>query len=215
MPDLTSLGFIIPAFNEGKTVASVARVALETGLGEVLVVSDGSTDDTAQQAKNAGARVLELSPNGGKGAAVAAGARALETEYLVLLDADLVRLKPDHIHALLEPVRAGRADTSAGLFAGGGALTDFGNRATPVLSGQRCIARRVILETPNLATKGYGIELAINDQIKLEGLRLEYVNLTGLSQVMKEQKRGLLAGLLWRVKMYKEILEHRLKRSRT
>lgn len=210
-----NLAFVIPAFDEGKTVGSVARVALETGLGDVLVVSDGSTDDTAAQARNAGARVVELAQNSGKGAAVAAGARALETEFLVLLDADLVRLTPDHIHQLLEPVRAGRADTTAGLFAGGGALTDFGNRATPALSGQRCIPRRVILETPNLETKGYGIELAINDQIKRAGLRLEYVNLTGLSQVMKEQKRGLWAGLLWRVKMYKEILEHRLKRSRT
>jgi glycosyltransferase involved in cell wall biosynthesis len=206
---------LIPAFNEGKTVANIVRVALEAGFSGVLVVSDGSTDATVQNARNAGARVLELAQNGGKGAAVAAGARVLETPYLVLLDADLVNLNASHLHQLLEPIHAGRVQTTAGLFSGGGAITDFGNRATPMWSGQRCIPRQTILNTPNLETRGYGIELAINDQINAEGLKLEYVNLRGVSQVLKEQKRGLLAGLAWRAKMYWQILSYAVRgRSR-
>ena len=209
------LAVLISAFNEGKTVADVVRVALEAALGEVLVVSDGSTDDTARNARAAGASVLELPVNSGKGAAVAAGARHLEgVEYLVLLDADLVNLTPAHIVALLEPIQMGRAQTTAGLFSGGGALTDFGNRATPTWSGQRGIPRQTILNTPNLETRGYGIELAINDSIAREGLRLEYVDLTGVSQVLKEQKRGLVAGLLWRFKMYWQIFRYTLQRSK-
>ena len=122
------LAVLISAFNEGKTVASVVKVALEARLGGVLVVSDGSTDDTAFNARAAGASVLELPINSGKGAAVAAGARQLEgADYLVLLDADLINLTPAHIGALLEPIQAGRAQTTAGLFSGGGALTDFGS----------------------------------------------------------------------------------------
>ncbi len=206
---------LIPAFNEGKTVGGVVRVALEAGFREVLVVSDGSTDDTVTQARQAGARVLELPQNAGKGAAVAAGAAALSTKLLVLLDADLVNLTPLHIHQLLEPVQSGEAQTTAGLFSGGGTLTDFGNRSTPAWSGQRCIPRQTVLNTPNLASRGYGIELALNDQIQAEGLRLEYVNLRGVSQVMKEQKRGLLGGLAWRAKMYWQIFSYALRgRSR-
>ena len=111
---------LISAFNEGKTVARVVAVALEAALGEVLVVSDGSTDDTAVKARVAGASVLSLPVNSGKGAAVAAGARELVgTDYLVLLDADLIHLTPAHLSSLLEPILAGRAQTTAGLFSGG------------------------------------------------------------------------------------------------
>ena len=210
-----NLAVLISAFNEGKTVANVVRVALEANLGTVLVVNDGSTDDTAFKARAAGASVLTLPINSGKGAAVAAGAKQLEgAEYLVLLDADLVNLTPAHINALLEPISAGRAQTTAGLFSGGGALTDFGNRATPTWSGQRCIPRRTIVDTPNLASRGYGIELAINDSIAREDLKLEYVDLPGVSQVLKEQKRGLLSGLMWRVKMYWQILRYTVQRSK-
>ena len=210
-----NLAVLISAFNEGKTVANVVRVALEANLGTVLVVNDGSTDDTAFKARAAGASVLTLPINSGKGAAVAAGAKQLEgAEYLVLLDADLVNLTPAHINALLEPISAGRAQTTAGLFSGGGALTDFGNRATPTWSGQRCIPRRTIVDTPNFASRGYGIELAINDSIAREDLKLEYVDLPGVSQVLKEQKRGLLSGLMWRVKMYWQILRYTVQRSK-
>ena len=62
----TSVGILIPAFNEEATVADVVKVALESGLGEVLVVADGCTDWTARVAKAAGARVLEYQPNRGK-----------------------------------------------------------------------------------------------------------------------------------------------------
>ena len=80
---------IIPAYNEGTRV-----VAVVTGASQflpVLVVDDGSTDDTAAQAESAGASVLRQSPNQGKGAALRAAFRqALDEGYdaVVTLDAD-------------------------------------------------------------------------------------------------------------------------------
>jgi glycosyltransferase involved in cell wall biosynthesis len=203
-----STSFVIAAYNEERTVAGVVKIALETKLGEVLVVSDGSVDQTDTVAQAAGAKVERLEPNQGKGAAVLRGAQVLTTDYLVLLDADLLALEPSHVQAMLEPIRAGRADTTAGLFSGGGLVTDLGNRATPTWSGQRVIPRQTILNTPNLEKRGYGIEAAINDQITREGLRLEYVDLPGVSQVLKEQKIGLLAGLARRLKMYWQIFSY-------
>jgi glycosyltransferase involved in cell wall biosynthesis len=197
---------IIPAYNEAKTVAEVVRAAKSAGIEQVIVVSDGSSDQTAAVAKAAGAHVVELVPNRGKGGAVLAGAQAANASHLLLLDADLLNLKPEHIYALLEPVTANKADTTAGLFSGGGLVTDIGNRATPFWSGQRVIPTATILAAKHLETSGYGVEMAINHQIALEQLRLEYVNLHGVSQVMKEQKVGVLAGLLRRLKMYWQIL---------
>jgi glycosyltransferase involved in cell wall biosynthesis len=80
---------LIPAYNESARVADVVTGA-RTHL-DVLVVDDGSTDDSAVHAENAGAKVLCQHPNQGKGAALCAGfAYALEAGYqaVVTLDAD-------------------------------------------------------------------------------------------------------------------------------
>ncbi len=208
MTQAIDITVLIPAFNEAKTVANVVRVAREAGFLKIFVISDGSTDQTVLEAKNAGADVIELYPNQGKGAAVNAGALQATTQYVLLLDADLLKLEVQHLHAMLEPVQRGVADTTVGLFAGGGAITDFGNRATPQWSGQRLIPRQTILAAKNLETAGYGIEVAINDQIALENLRLEYIDLKGVSQLIKEQKLGLMAGFARRLKMYWQILRY-------
>ncbi len=199
---------LIPALNEAKTIANVVKVASEAGFKNILVISDGSSDETAQLARTAGAEVLELHPNRGKGGAVKAGALKASTAYVLLLDADLLKLEVRHLKAMLEPVEQKRADTTAGLFVGGGIITDFGNRATPQWSGQRVIPRATILAAKNLETAGYGIEIAINDQIAAENLRLEYIDLVGVSQVIKEQKLGLVAGVARRIKMYWQILRY-------
>lgn len=71
---------IVPAHNEGPRIGAVVRSLVSLGL-PVLVVDDGSTDETAVEARSAGARVLSLTPNRGKGAALKAAFReALGTE---------------------------------------------------------------------------------------------------------------------------------------
>jgi glycosyltransferase involved in cell wall biosynthesis len=80
---------IIPAYNEGVSVAAVVSGAIQ--FVPVLVVDDGSGDDTAEQARSAGATVLRQSPNQGKGAALRAAFRhALIGGYdaVITLDAD-------------------------------------------------------------------------------------------------------------------------------
>jgi glycosyltransferase involved in cell wall biosynthesis len=70
---------IVPAHDEATRVAAVVEGLKEQGL-PVLVVDDGSTDSTGLMAEGAGARVLRLEPNQGKGAALKAGFRAALTE---------------------------------------------------------------------------------------------------------------------------------------
>ena len=106
------LTVVVPAYNEAARIGATVR-ALQKALGdlpdgglELLVVDDGSTDLTATTAEEAGATVLRQGVNGGKGAAVRAGALAATGRTVAYTDADL-SYPPDQIAALLERVEAG------------------------------------------------------------------------------------------------------------
>lgn len=202
---------IIPAFNEEATVAAVVQPALAF-TREVIVVSDGSTDGTARVARDAGATVVELHPNAGKGPALHAGLLATNAEIVVLLDADLVGLTPQHLHTLLAPVERGELDMAIGVFNDGGFMTDFGNRMTKHLSGQRAVRRAWLLGVPRLAAERWP-EPAITYALKNDRVKWGYVELHKLKQVMKEEKRGLWQGLKYRTKMYKDLLTFRKRRK--
>jgi glycosyltransferase involved in cell wall biosynthesis len=205
------LAVLIPAFNEASTVGAVAKVALSAQIGPVLIVSDGSTDRTVDVARSAGARVLALPSNCGKGGAVSAGVEALNSELVLLLDADLTGLTPKHLRDLAEPVLSGEADTTIGLFTGGRARTDFAQRIAPQLSGQRVISRSLLAGIKDLATTKYAIELAINRAIEDGQLRVQYVQLPGVAQVMKEEKLGVARGLARRIRMYWQIARYAVR----
>jgi glycosyltransferase involved in cell wall biosynthesis len=85
----SQVSVVIPAFNEADAIAEVIRdLQAEADWHEILVVDDGSTDATADQAEAAGARVIRQPYNKGNGAAVKAGIRAARGEYLLIIDAD-------------------------------------------------------------------------------------------------------------------------------
>ena len=201
-----SLAFLIPAFDEAPNVARVVRAAQRTGLGRVLVVDDGSTDGTAAAARAAGAEVLTLGENAGKGGALAAGAAALSEDVLVLLDADLVGLIPEQILDLAAPVLRGEADMTRGSFTGGRWRTTAAQKIAPQLSGQRAVLRDKLLSVPGLAESRYGVEVAITREAKERDWRLVEVDLPGVSQVMKEEKLGRWSGFVARLKMYRDVL---------
>lgn len=201
---------LIPAYNEEDTIAQVVEAVRSAGF-PVVVVDDGSSDRTAERAEAAGARVVRLSPNRGKGAAYAAGLREVNTPYVVLLDADLIGLTPEHLHTLLAPLSTGEADMTVGVFRGGRWLSDFGNRITPQLSGQRALEAERLRSLPGLADARYDVELKLTRHARLNGWRVRYVPLVGLGQRLKEEKRGLLAGLAHRLRMYLQILRYVLK----
>lgn len=93
---------VIPAHDESATVEDVVRRAARH-VDRVLLIDDGSTDDTGARAAAAGATVLRLDPNRGKGAALVHGleaARAAGAERIVTLDADGEH-DPDQIPAFL------------------------------------------------------------------------------------------------------------------
>ncbi len=104
---------IIPALNEAACIGDVVRETLWQNVAHVIVVDNGSTDDTARVARDAGAFVVSESRRG-YGYACAAGVRAArDAEVLVFMDADASFL-PSELPRLLEPLKNNRADLVLG-----------------------------------------------------------------------------------------------------
>jgi glycosyltransferase involved in cell wall biosynthesis len=89
MADPSAVSVVIPAMNEGASVGPIVReLAALAAWREILVIDDGSSDDTADQAAAAGARVVRHPYNKGNGAAVKSGIRASTGEYILIIDGD-------------------------------------------------------------------------------------------------------------------------------
>jgi len=169
----------------GDTVAALRRL---DRLNDVLVVDDGSTDGTAEAALEAGAWVLQLDRNRGKGGAVAAGVAATpETDVYVLADAD-VGATAAAVADLIPPVLAGRADMAVAVLPAARGRGGFGlvrdlaragiRRATggfvagAPLSGQR-VVRGPLLRSLTLAPR-FGLETALTvDAVRARAVVVE------------------------------------------
>jgi len=114
MTSSTPILALIPAYNESHHITSVIQRTLKHL--PVLVVDDGSTDETAVQAEGAGAQVLRQTPNQGKGAALMNGFRRaaeLGHEAVIMLDAD-GQHDPAEIPFFLQAYRDEKADLVIG-----------------------------------------------------------------------------------------------------
>lgn len=108
---MTNISVIIPALNEEEPIADVVRAVAATNIPrEIIVVDNGSTDRTAECARQAGAKVVS-EPTAGYGRACAAGVRALspECEIVVFLDGDGSDC-PEFMNQLVDPIVRGTHD---------------------------------------------------------------------------------------------------------
>ena len=94
---------VIPAFNEAGGIVATIQGLKPAGFAEILVIDDGSTDDTAERARAAGARVVKHPYNKGNGAAVKTGIREAVSKVVLLMDAD-TQHDPAEAGKLIEPI---------------------------------------------------------------------------------------------------------------
>jgi len=108
---MNNISVVIPALNEEEPIAGVVGECFATNIpSEIIVIDNGSTDRTAELAREAGARVAS-EPRHGYGRACLAGIRALkpECEIVVFLDGDGSD-RPEFMNQLVDPIAAGTYD---------------------------------------------------------------------------------------------------------
>jgi len=190
---------LIPAHDEEPRIAAtVAAAAAIPDVTTVTVVDDASADRTAEAAESAGARVVQLPRNVGKGAALDAGLAHVpqEADVILLLDGDLEDSAAQGA-LLLAPIARREADMTVATFppvagkAGFGLVKGLARRgihtlggpaahsftANAPLSGQRALTRPCLeLVTP--FAFGYGVEVALTVRALQAGMRVVEVPTT-------------------------------------
>ena len=217
--DDVSVVALIPAHNEEERVGNVINVIKTIPLiDRIVVVDDGSDDNTSDAARKAGAEVIRLKENRGKASAMDEGVNRTSEPVILFLDADLQNLHEVHVYDLLVPVLQGKVDMTMGVFRNGRFRTDIAHRISPGLSGQRAMRRSVwsLLDKKRPMEKiGYGIERELQSLVKKDKVSLEVVYWEGVSQFTKEEKMGPQKGLKMRMKMYQDILKTWAKKQKS
>lgn len=197
---------LIPAYNEsarleatinslwsmGKVMGQALRETMGLSLdkakglvGEIVVVDDGSTDETAKVAEKAGARVIRLAHNQGKGKALTVGLAGVCGQIVLLVDADLQASAGEALKLVL-PVLQEQTDLAVAIFERHKAGKGFGiarkiaqlgiKHLTGVevkapISGQRA-ARKHVLESLLPFSDGFGIEVGMYIDALRQGYRV-------------------------------------------
>ncbi|HEY8021428.1 MAG TPA: glycosyltransferase family 2 protein [Thermoanaerobaculia bacterium] len=194
---------IVPAYNEQETLAEVLSVLKATPLlDELIVVSDGSTDETVAIARGMKVKTIHLRRNQGKAAAMAMGVAHTEAEILVFVDGDILNLTEAMLERLVRPVLDGVSDMNVGIRNRGRLLNAFHRTFGPLLSGIRCLRREVFEAVPEEQIAGFAIETGLNWSCRQLGLRTTTTVFFHLKHLVKEKKRGFRRGSRARVEMF-------------
>ncbi|WP_031515133.1 glycosyltransferase family 2 protein [Desulfofalx alkaliphila] len=186
MMDTKVVSVVIPAYNEGTRIYQTVLGAIKIPeVNEVVVVDDASQDDTAVKAQQAGARVIRLKKNLGKGGALTRGVQEASGDIILLLDGDLGETSY-YGRELLLPVLEGAADMTVAKFppsnkkAGFGLVKGLARRGIKhfaaleveaPLSGQRAMTRAVVNDVVPFAS-GYGVEVGLTIKVARLGYRV-------------------------------------------
>lgn len=203
---MENVSIIIPAFNEAQTIAAVVAAARATPrVSEVLVVDDGSTDDTAAVAQSAGAAVARTLLNGGKAHAMDEGVKLSVNRLICFVDADLKGITPQILETIIHPVVAGRLDMSIAIRGRQPLGLNHFLRFLPKIGGERCLTKELWYLVPPDYKQNFQIELALNFFARKHKKRVGTALFPGLAQVIKEKKYGFRVGFWRRLKMTRDI----------
>lgn len=199
---------IVPAYNESERIEDVLKpLTRATKLDQIIVVDDGSTDDTAERIRKYDVELISLPENQGKAAALDSGVKLARNEVLLFMDADLVGLKASHVDRMIQAYEESGVDMLLGVFRSGRLNTDIAQTIAPYLSGQRILTKEIWNRVRKKEKMDFGVEMALTKLSRKEKLCEEKIELSGVTHVMKEEKRGFSQGILDRLKMYSDIVK--------
>ena len=190
-----SVSIVIPAYNEEATVAQVVSVARKLDyVDEVIVVDDGSSDRTVEEAEGAGATVISHVTNEGKGSAIKTGFKNSHGDIVAFIDADISNFTSGKIDKIIRPILEGKTDITKTKFAReSGRVTEL--TAKPLLSfffpelnyeqplsgqfaGKRSALNKIKFE------KDYGVDVGIVLDADVHGISILEVDIGDISHDM-------------------------------
>lgn len=198
---------LIPAYNEGDLIGETVKAALAMpGIDEVVVIDDGSEDETAFVAYETGATVIQMQENSGKGAAMNKGVADIDADIYLIIDADLGPSASETYH-LLDPLLSDMADMSIALMQAppghkGGfgfvlklarwGIKRFGGTIVHApISGQRAIRKKLIEDIGGFE-KGFGVETALTIDALRKGYKIVEVSLPLTHRLSGRTLKGFL-----------------------
>jgi len=207
---------VIPAYNEEKYIKSTLdNIRKNELIDELLVVDDGSEDNTSIVVKNMGIKFIKLNENHGKGYAIKKAISQIDYEYLILIDGDLGKTSSE-VNKLIYPVINGEVDVTIAKFKkakrkGGFGLVKglakygvyflTGKIINTTLSGQR-VYRREVVEKISYIPDRFGVEIAMTVGTLRNGFNIKEID---VDMTHRETGRNL-SGFIHRGKQFFDIL---------
>jgi glycosyltransferase involved in cell wall biosynthesis len=208
--NLHKISVVIAAYNESPRIAKVLKVVEHHPLiSEVIVINDGSKDNTAEVIKQFDVQLINNEKNMGKTLSIKKGVKAAKNDIIMLIDADLVGLNKKSIEDLAKPVLSGSVDWTLSLRSNSFSFMKFLAPLMKVdwLSGERVVPRALLLD-PLIWSKthiSYSLETLMNKSLLKKHATFRSIPLEGVINPEKFQKESLWKGLVSQYKMVVQI----------
>lgn len=217
-PDFTSVSIVIPAKNEGNNLSRLLPKLSEIAKGaEIIVVNDGSTDNTREVCEENRVRTINNPYSKGNGAAIKSGARASKNEFIVFMDAD-GQHKPEDIPSLIEKLLQGYdmivgARSLSGQASTGRAIANaiynrfaswmVQHKIDDLTSGFRVVRANKFREFLSILPNGFSYPTTITMAFFRSGLSVGYVPIQSEKRTGKSHIRVLQDGVRFLLVIFK------------
>ena len=209
---LNKYSCIITAFNENPRILNVLKVAIKIkNVDEVIVVDDGSIDNTASVVKSnfPQVKLIVHETNKGKVEAVRTGVNASKNNNLLLLDADLIGLVASETEKALDIFENDNLDclvmlTEADKY---NKLIRKIFKGTSFVAGDRIIKKDILQNIlKDTSLKNYGLEIAENKYLFKNNCKVARFQLSAID-LGKNSKYGIIKGTIGEIKMWRDIFK--------
>lgn len=191
------ISLVMPAYNEEKNIGNVLQFVITlSNIDEILVVNDGSTDNTASICKQFKTiRFINLEKNIGKTLAVQEGINQAKNDHILLFDADLIGLKHIYIQNLIQNYQNGYDMV----------IMDYGDmdwfrhdviKGITALSGVRILHKSHFKHINFMYTNSFELETRINEYFLRKKMKIGYIEAPTVRTPFKFEKYNFFIGFM-------------------